>query len=183
MKNNKYLFVITLSYFLLGFVNIHFALLGFICMGIPLFILFKNKKKTWCQGYCPRASLYSTCGKATSNWSGKTPKFFISGPMKWIMLAYFLFGMVIMTISTIGVANGKPAYEAVKFLIFIPVGRMPQLVTVNSISWLINLSYSFYSFMLTATVLGFIMALVYKPRTWCTICPIATISSVYINGK
>ncbi len=182
MKNNKYLFIITLTYFLLGIVNIHFALLGFICMAIPLLMLFTQKKKTWCQGYCPRASLYNACGKSTSKWSGKTPKFFITGPMKWIMLVYFLFGMVMMTISTIGVAAGKPPYEAIKFLIFIPLGKLPQLVAINTAPWLVNLSYSFYSFMLTATVLGFVMALVYKPRTWCTICPIATISAVYING-
>jgi len=58
LKNHKYLFVITLLYFALGFVNIHFALLGFVCMFVPLILLFKNKKKTWCQGYCPRAGLF-----------------------------------------------------------------------------------------------------------------------------
>ncbi len=51
MKNNKYLFIITISHFILGIINIHFALLGFVCMGLPIFFLFKDKKKTWCQGY------------------------------------------------------------------------------------------------------------------------------------
>lgn len=64
MRNHKYLFLITISFFLLGFVNIHFSLLGIVCMTLPIVLLLKNRKKTWCQGYCPRASLYTTCGKA-----------------------------------------------------------------------------------------------------------------------
>lgn len=56
LKNNKYLFIINLLYFALGFINIHFALLGLICMILPLYLLVKTKKKTYCQGYCPRAT-------------------------------------------------------------------------------------------------------------------------------
>ena len=184
MKNNKYLFVITLSYFLLGMVNIHFALLGLVCMGIPLFLLFKDRKKTWCGGYCPRACLYSTCGKATSKWSGKTPMFFIKGPMKWIMLSYFGISLTIIIVSTIAVASGKPPMDFLKFLLIFPLGNLPQLFDIASPAWVLHLAYRFYSMMLTTTTIGFILALVYKPRTWCTICPIATISDVYIkNGK
>ena len=184
MKNNKYLFIITLSYFALGIVNIHFALLGLICMGIPIFLLVKDRKKTWCQGYCPRAALYSTCGKATSKWSGKTPKFFVTGPMKWIMLFYFGLSLTIIIISTIAVANGKPPMDFLKFLLVFPLGKLPQLFEISSPPWLLHLSYRFYSMMLTTTTLGFILALIYKPRTWCTICPIATVSDKYIkSGK
>lgn len=64
MRNHKYLFLITISFFLLGFVNIHFSLLAIFCMTFPIILLLRDRKKTWCQGYCPRASLYTTCGKA-----------------------------------------------------------------------------------------------------------------------
>ena len=45
MRNNKYLFIFTLLYFLLGFVNIHLALLGVFCMLIPFILLLRDRKK------------------------------------------------------------------------------------------------------------------------------------------
>ncbi len=184
MRNHKYLFLITISYFLLGFVNIHFALLGVICMTLPIILLLRNRKKTWCQGYCPRASLYNTCGK-TKKWSGlKTPRFFIKGNMKWIMLAYFGISLTFILLSTLAVARGiKSPMEYLRFLLLIPIPfEMPQLFDlINIAPWLTHLSYRFYSMMMTTTVLGLFLAMVYKPRTWCTICPIATVSDVILK--
>lgn len=185
MRNNKYLFLITLSFFALGFINIHFALLGLLCMVLPLILLVRYKQKTWCQGYCPRASLFTTFGKLTPKSSYKTPMLFIKGNMKWIMLAYFGINLFIITVSTLKVANGSmPPMNYLRFLLAIPlVGEMPQLVEFGTISlWITHLSYRFYSMMMTTTFLGLILALIYKPRTWCTICPIATVSDVYIKG-
>lgn len=183
MKNNKFLFIFTLLFFGLGFINIHFALLGFICMIFPFVLLFKNKRKTWCQGYCPRANLYSHVGKTTKKISFKTPQFFIKGGMKWIMLAYFCVSLFTIIISTIKVSLGRPALESLKFLLIFPIGKMPQLITFDTPSWLLHLSYRFYSMMMTTTILGFILALVFRPRTWCTICPISTVSDAYLKSK
>jgi hypothetical protein len=183
LKNNKYLFLITILYFALGFINIHLALLGFICMILPLALLFRNKRKTWCQGYCPRASLFSSCGKRIG-LSRKTPDFFVKGSMKWIMLAYFCYSLFSIILSTVKVAlNKMQASETVRFLSFIPVKRhLPQLFEAkNVLPWITQLSYGFYSMMFTTTILGLILALVYKPRTWCTICPISTVSGLYLN--
>lgn len=164
-------------------VNIHFALLGLVCMGLPIYFLIKYNKKVWCQGYCPRASLYSTCGKVTGKHSRKTPEFFIKGPMKWIMLTYFGVSLTIILVSTIAVAMGKPPAEFLRFLLIFPMPKLPQMFNVEFTPWLLHLSYRFYSMMLTTTTLGLAMALIWKPRTWCTICPIATVSEVYIKGR
>lgn len=186
MKNHKLLFLFTISYFLLGFVNIHFALLGIICMTLPIVLLIKDRKKTWCQGYCPRASLYTACGR--SKWwnSRNTPLFFVKGKMKWIMLAYFGISLTFIILSTIGVARGmRPAMEYLRFLIIIPIpARLPQLLNfISPLTWLTHLSYRFYSMMMTTTLLGLLLALIYKPRTWCTICPIGTISNVVTKKR
>lgn len=181
IKNNKYLFIITLLYFLLGIINIHFALLGLVCMALPFVLLFRDKKKTWCQNYCPRAGLYTRCGKLTSKFSKKTPMFFIKGSMKWIMLSYFMISLIIIIISTIKVANGMPPMEYLKFLMVFPIKSLPQIFDIASPAWLIHLSYRFYSMMMTTTILGLILALIYKPRTWCTICPISTLSGAYLK--
>lgn len=186
MRNHKYLFLITVSFFLLGFVNIHFSLLGMVCMTLPIILLLKTRKKTWCQGYCPRASLYTTCGKS-KKWAGlKIPRFFIKGKMKWIMLAYFGISLTFIIISTIGVARGvRLPMEHLKLFILIPLPfKMPQLFDVMFMTpWLTHLSYRFYSMMMTTTILGLVLAMVYKPRTWCTICPIATVSDVILKTK
>ncbi|MDF2859335.1 MAG: putative rane protein [Neobacillus sp.] len=184
MRNHKLLFFITIFFFALGFVNIHFSLLGIVCMTLPIILLLKDRKKTWCQGYCPRASLYTNCGK-TKKWnSRKTPQFFIKGNMKWIMLAYFGVSLFFIIMSTLGVARDiRPAMETLRFLILIPLPfKMPQLFDIIDLApWLTHLSYRFYSMMMTTTFLGLILAMVYKPRTWCTICPIATVSDVILK--
>ncbi len=181
MIKSKYLFLITLTYFALGFINIHFALLGIVCMALPIILLFKNNKKTWCQKYCPRSSLYTTCGNIKGKRSLKTPNFFIKGPMKWLMLGYFGISLMIIILSTIGVSQGKPPMDYLRFLLIFPLKGMPQLFDIASPTWILHLSYRFYSMMMTTTTLGLILALIFKPRTWCTICPIATVSDVYIK--
>jgi polyferredoxin len=35
--------------------------------------------------------------------------------------------------------------------------------------------------MFTTTVLGLLMAWIFRPRTWCAICPINTISDLALN--
>jgi len=184
MRNHKYLFVITLVFFALGFVNIHFSLLGIICMILPILLVLKNRRKTWCQGYCPRASLYSASGKSKKWTSRKTPQFFTKGSMKWIMLAYFGFSLFFIIMSTVGVFRGfRPPMNYLRFLILIPIPyEIPQLINfIEFTPWLLHLSYRFYSMMITTTLIGLTMAVIYKPRTWCTICPIATVSDVILK--
>lgn len=184
MKNNKYLFLFTVLYFALGFINIHFSLLGIICILIPIILLVKDNKKTWCQGYCPRSNLYTKLGKLTNKFSGKTPIYFIKGNMKWIMLLYFGISLFIITMSTIRVASGfMPPMKIIKFLIAFPISiDLPQLIEFNNVvPWVTHLAYRLYSMMFTTTSIGLLLALIYKPRTWCTICPIATVSDVYLN--
>nr|WP_242694155.1 hypothetical protein [Proteiniclasticum aestuarii] len=33
---------------------------------------------------------------------------------------------------------------------------------------------------MTTTLIGLSLSYLYKPRTWCTICPVNTISDIYI---
>ncbi len=186
LRNNRFLFFGTLLFFTLGFVNIHFAALGFICMILPMVLLVRDKRKTWCQSYCPRANLFTKCGRITSGCSYKTPKLFIKGPMNSIMLAYFGISLFVIIISTIMVAKGSvEPMKYLRFLMIIPLyGEMPQLFVFTGFPvWFTHMAYRFYSMMMTTTILGLILAIVYKPRTWCIICPIATISEMYLKGR
>jgi len=153
-------------------------------MTLPFILLLRNKRKTWCEGYCPRAHLYTKLGKLTSKYSHKTPRFFSKGNMKWIMLGYFGISLFFVIMTTIRVATGlMPSMNYLRMLIVFPLSKgMFQLVEFETIMpWITHLSYRFYSMMMTTTLLGLILALIYKPRTWCTIFPIATLSNVYIK--
>lgn len=185
-KWNQYLFIITLIFFSLGFVNIIFALFGFVCLILPFILLFKDRKKTWCQQYCPRSRLFTV---VTNNryFSGKPgPDWLIKGKGKWFVLAYFTINILMMTMSTIRVANGLMApVEKVRFLIvFIFPWKLPQIFNNGYVAdWLIHLSYRIYSMMFTTTIIGLLLALLFLPRTWCRVCPINTLSDISLKKK
>ena len=40
--------------------------------------------------------------------------------------------------------------------------------------WVAQFSFGFYSLMLTSLLLGLIVMVLYKPRTWCAFCPMGT---------
>ena len=42
--------------------------------------------------------------------------------------------------------------------------------------WVAQFSFGFYSLMLTSLLLGLIVMVFYKPRTWCAFCPMGTMT-------
>lgn len=180
----KYLFLVTIVFFALGFFNIIFAWLGFACMILPFVFLAKDGKKTWCQSYCPRVSLFGVLFNNRSLTGKAGPKWLTQGNVKWFMLGYFIFNLFVLTMSTIMVFVGRRApIENVRFLLaFEMPWSMPNLLYIGNFpDWAVHLSFRAYSMMFTTTVLGLILAWIFKPRTWCTVCPINTVSSVVLN--
>lgn len=185
LKNNRLLFLITVSFLLLGFVNIHFALLGFICMAIPIILLVKTNKKTYCQGYCPRANMYQKLKHVKSNKRvRRMPKWMMGKNARDVVFGYFILSLTIMVMTTIMVVIGRnmPMLN-VRLFIVIPLGPLPQLITFKSIPWLIHLSYRMYSMILSTTLLGLLLGVLYQPRSWCVVCPITSVSDMYLNNK
>lgn len=187
MKNwKKYLFIITLSFFALGFVNIIFALFGFACLILPFIFLAKDKKKTWCQHYCPRASLFTVLfqGKALRGKTG--PDWLIKGKGKWLFLMYFAVNFFMIIMSTIMVFKGRrEPIEYVRFMIVFQLPwELPQFLNIGQMSdWLVHLSYRIYSMMFTTTVFGLILGWLFLPRTWCRVCPINTLSDMSLKTR
>ncbi len=180
-----HLYIFTLLYFILGIIHISTAVLALVCMAIPFASLFITNKKVWCQNYCPRASFYTRTGKTTKRFSARAPKFLVTGPVKWVMLGYFIASMLLITISTIRVSQGAMAgLDEIRLFFVIPFPKLPQLLSFEMDPWFSHMCYRFYSMMLSTTLLGLMLSLVYKPRTWCTICPIGTVSNGYVRrGK
>jgi len=180
------LYILTILFFVFEFFNIIFAWLGFACMITPFILLAKDGKKTWCQNYCPRAKLYSVLFK-DKYLNGKTiPKWITNGKVKTILLYYFGFNLFILFMSTLMVYIGRiEPMKKVRFMIVFQLPwNMPQVLNISVIpNWAVHLSFRVYSMMLTTTVIGMVIGFINRPRIWCTICPVNTISDIVLKKK
>ena len=177
------LFLVTLLYFALAFVNITLALLALFCFTIPFILILTSKKKLWCIHYCPRSSLLKFTGKVGRN--RKVPGWIISRKMRTAILNYFCINFLFITLSSIMVSLGRVApMDFIRFFIVIPTNwRLLQLVEwVEIPPVLLHLSYRFYSVMLSSTIAGAIVSLMFKPKTWCAVCPVNTLSAKMLKS-
>jgi len=173
-----YLFIVTILFFLLGMVNIVFSWLGLVCAALPFVMAKRTGKKLWCQRYCPRAHLFTKAiGKLSLNL--KQPKILRDGRGKRFLLTYFCINMMMATMSTVSVFFGGIAPMAhVRFLMFFKMPFvLPQLIAIPLSPAMLHLSYRLYSIMFTSTILGILLGIIFKPRTWCAVCPIQTLTT------
>lgn len=178
------MFVITIFFFALGFVNIIFAWLGLVCLILPFILLVKDKKKTWCQKCCPRSNLFTVLFQGRSLTGGPGPDWLVKGKAKWIVLAYFCFNLFVITMSTIRVSMDlMEPFQRIRFLIAIILPwKVPQVLSLGPVpDWVLHLSFRIYSMMFTTVVLGLILGWLFYPRTWCRVCPINTLSDITLN--
>ncbi len=180
------LFIITILYFALAFVHILFALLAIVCMTFPFILIAKTKQKTWCHNYCPRASLTNQTGKIHKHWR-KLPLMFTDGYLRKVLLWYFGLNLLFIIGSTARIATGAmEAMDYIRLFIAIPLpGPLPQIIQLPQQlpPWLIHLSYRLYSMMLSSTLLGIALSIIYRPRAWCTICPVGTLSNTLVKKR
>lgn len=173
-----YLWVYAIIYFALGFFNILFAWLGMIDFLLPLFLAIFGGNKFFCNHLCGRGQLFSKLGTDLKCSRCKpTPRWMSS---KWFRYGFLLFFLTMfgnMVFQTYLVATGAASLrEAIKlFWTF----RVPWSWTYTGgtvADWVAQFSFGFYSLMLTSLLLGLIVMVLYKPRTWCAFCPMGTIT-------
>ena len=173
-----YLWVYAIIYFALGFFNILFAWLGMIDFLLPLFLAIFGGNKFFCNHLCGRGQLFSKLGTDLKCSRCKpTPRWMSS---KWFRYGFLLFFLTMfgnMVFQTYLVAAGAASLrEAIKlFWTFrVPWGWTYTAGTVAD--WVAQFSFGFYSLMLTSLLLGLIVMVLYKPRTWCAFCPMGTMT-------
>ncbi len=173
-----YLWIWSIIYFALGFFNILFAWLGMIDFVVPLLFAIFAKNKGFCNRYCGRGQLFSVLGgKSKLSRNKNTPKWIYSKYFRYGFLLFFLTMFGTMVWQTWLVTGGAASLkEAIKlFWTFkVPWGWTYTAGTVSD--WVAQYAFGFYSLMLTSTLIGLIVMVLYKPRTWCTFCPMGTMT-------
>ncbi len=181
MKKKKwynYLWIWSIIYFILGFFNILFAWLGMIDFLIPIIIAIFRGDKWFCNNMCGRGQLFLQLGNKCGLSRKKQAPRWISS--KWFRYAFlvFFFGMFgNMIFQTYLVFSGAESLREVVKLFWtfkLPWGWAYSNGIVSD--WIAQYSFGLYSLMLTSTLIGLIVMILYKPRTWCVFCPMGTLT-------
>ena len=180
-----YLWIWSIVYFALGFFNILFAWLGMIDFLVPLFIAIFGGGKAFCNRYCGRGQLLQQLGGTMKlSRCAKAPRFLASKGFRYGFLAFFLTMFSNMLFQTYLVASGaRNLTESIKLLWTF---RVPWnwAYTAGTVSdWIVQFSFGFYSIMLTSTIIGLAVMALFKPRTWCTFCPMGTMTQAICKLK
>ena len=183
-KWNEYLWIWTVLYFGLGFFNILFAWLGMIDFLVPLFIAIFGGGKAFCNRYCGRGQLFARIGCLGCSRKKQAPRFLSSKWFRYGFLVFFLTMFGVMVFQTYLVAAGAQSLrEALKLLwtIRVPWGWTYEAGTAPD--WVAQFAFGFYSMMLTSTIIGLVVMALFKPRTWCTFCPMGTMTQMICKIK
>lgn len=181
MKNKHwydFLWIWSIIYFALGFFNILFAWLGMIDFLVPLCFAIIAGNKHFCNKYCGRGQLFNQIGTNLKCSRVKSaPKWLSSKGFRYGFLIFFLamFANIIFQTYLVG-SGAENLTEAIKLFwtIKVPWGWTYTAGTVAD--WVAKFSFGFYSLMLTSTLIGLIVMVLFKPRTWCSFCPMGTMT-------
>lgn len=184
-KWTDYLWILSALYIVLGFFNILFAWLGLLCFMIPLIISIAKGTKGYCNHYCGRGQLFDLLGnKLKLSLQRKIPRFFCSKAFRYGFLVFFLAMFANMIFAT--------------YLVFTQANTLTQAVTLfwtfkvpwqwaygdfAMPHWIAQFAFGFYSLMLTSTLLGIIFMALFRPRSWCVICPMGTMTQLVCKLK
>lgn len=177
----QYLWIWSIIYFALGFFNILFAWLGMIDFILPLIFAIAGGNKWFCNNMCGRSQLFTLLGSSFKISRSKvTPRFLTSKYFRYGFLVFFLSMFASMVFQTWLVASGAGSLRQMVRLFW--TFNVPWKWAYNlnllpeSLNWMVQFSYGFYSLMLTSTLIGLIVMVLYRPRSWCTFCPMGTMT-------
>ncbi|HEX3021670.1 MAG TPA: 4Fe-4S binding protein [Lachnospiraceae bacterium] len=188
-KNAKrwydYLWIASIFYMVMGFVNILFAWLGLICFFVPLIISIVKGNKAYCNRYCGRGQLFELLGNRLKLSRKKDiPGFIRSRIFRYGFLTFFLIMFSNMLFSTYLVFEGSTSLRKVVTLLW--TIKLPWQWAYHGTlvaPGVAQFAFGFYGLMLTSTVIGLVTMVLYKPRSWCVYCPIGTMTQSICRMK
>lgn len=189
MSSNKkrwydYLWIFSTVYMILGFFNILFAWLGLICFIAPLAISIITGSKAYCNRYCGRSQLFSMLGGRFGLSRKKDlPRWMVSPYFRYGFLIFFLTMFAIMLWNTFLVFDGADLKQVVTLLWTFKVPWHWAYHGTLFSAGVAQFAFGFYSIMLTSTLLGLILMVLFKPRSWCVCCPMGTMTQTICRLK
>ncbi len=174
-----YLWIWTILYFLLGFFNILFAWLGMIDFLVPLLFAVFGGNKWFCHHLCGRSQLFTLIPKKLKCSRQKpTPSWMASTPFRCGFLIFFMtmFGNILY--QTYLVFGGASLRQAIKLFWTFRIPWHWAYTAGSAPDWAAQYAFGFYSLMLTSTLIGLILMVLYKPRTWCSFCPMGSMTQL-----
>ena len=172
---NDYLWIASLLYLVLGFFNILFAWLGMICFITPLAIALVTGNKGYCHKYCGRGQLFGKLGAKISR-NKPTPKFMRTKYFRYGFLIFFMTMFFNMVYITYLVSAGSSSLSEMITLLWTFKLDWSFAGTPSVLPWIAQYAFGFYSVMLTSTIIGLAVMILYKPRSFCVFCPMGTMT-------
>ena len=102
------------------------------------------------------------------------------------MLTYFSINFLMICLSTLMVfLDKRDPIEKVRFLMAFQLPwTMPNLLDIGVMpDWAVHLGFRVYSMMFTTTIIGLLVGYLYRARTWCSICPMGTLSNLALRKQ
>lgn len=190
MKKKKknwydYLWIVSTTYLILGFINILFAWVGLICFFVPLIISIVKGNKAYCNKYCGRGQLFELLGnKLKLSRKKDIPGFLRKKWFRYGFLAFFLVMFGNMLFSTYLVFEGMNSLKEIVILLWTFKLPWNWAYAGQAVApWIVQFAFGFYSVMLTSTVLGMMTMVLFKPRSWCVYCPMGTMTQMVCKIK
>lgn len=180
-----YMWIVSLTYLVLGFFNILFAWLGLFCFFIPLIIATAKGSKAYCNRYCGRGQLFSLIGDRFGlSRKRDVPAWMKSKAFRYGFLIFFFIMFFQMLWNTALVFAGTHNLSQAVTLLW--TFRLPWHWAYHGTLFsqdVAQFAFGFYSVMLTSTVLGFATMAAFKPRSWCVYCPMGTMTQLICKAK
>lgn len=181
----EYLWIVTPIYLGLGFFNILFAWLGMIFFCLPLIIALAGGGKLYCNRYCDRGRFFALLGvKLGLSRRRPTPRWLGSRWFRYGFLIFFfaMFFQMLFVTYLVGAGQQELGQTVKLFWTF----RLPWHWAYHGTlfaPWVAQFAFGFYSLMLTSTLIGFIVMVLWMPRSWCVFCPMGTMTQLICRLK
>lgn len=144
----KWSWLIMVSFLILGVLDFRFGILGFLCMGAPMYHAIRGRGKIHCRSYCPRGSIL---GKWLPHISlnQAMPHFMTKKWFKYLLL------VIMVGVFSYSLSHAAWDYNKIAFRVF--------------------------RFMVMSLGVGIVTGILFKPRSWCVVCPMGTATGLIAN--
>lgn len=189
MKKSKrwydYLWIWTAAYFVLGFFNILFAWLGMVDFLLPLLLAVFGGNKLFCNRFCGRGQLFAVLPEKFGCSRRKPAPAWVASPaFRYGFLVFFLLMFGNILYQTALVFGGAASLREVVKLFWTFRAPWGWAYAAGSVpDWAAQFAFGFYSLMLTSTLIGLIVMALWRPRTWCSFCPMGTMTQTICKAK